>query len=324
MEEGLDDLRRRRKSLFSKAESAEGKLKGMDSQNKNLRKQTDLLTNLNEQIHALDIQIVRGEVSLGDWKRIKAKEWMGILFGALLECSENGAVVATFGRTIMGHVSTEKTVPGVPRAHYSSHSEVQSLVVGAELELEKISFDAGTGDSSEQPPDGAHNCDLPEVSPSYSSPPAQSMPTFPPQPYASSTLPANPPSNTYGLNEFGQYSPRSHSQTYTPGLQTGFSPLNQPLTINPTSPNPFSTYPLQGSTGSSLGHTRYESQSTVSSGTSFSPSFYPSSVAPTLPSTDPSNNPSSFTLVPEARSPTDNPFLSPTGSFGHGWGHGQG
>ena len=88
-------MHRRRKTLHSKADSAEKKLNKMGPDSKNLRQQTDLLTGLREQIRTIDTEILNEEASLGDWKRIKAREWMGVLFGALLECSETGAVVAS-------------------------------------------------------------------------------------------------------------------------------------------------------------------------------------------------------------------------------------
>lgn len=66
----------------------------MSSLDKNLPQQTGILANLREQIRTLDVEIINGEAGLGDRKRVKAKEWMGVLFGGLLECSEKGVVVA--------------------------------------------------------------------------------------------------------------------------------------------------------------------------------------------------------------------------------------
>ena len=43
-EENLDELKRRRKSIFTDAEAAERKLSKMNPENKNLQQQTDILT----------------------------------------------------------------------------------------------------------------------------------------------------------------------------------------------------------------------------------------------------------------------------------------
>ena len=145
-------MRRNKKSLTSKADSADKKLGKMSLGDKNFRQQIDLLSNLREQISTLDVEITNEEASLGDWKRTMAREWMGVLFGGLLECSKKGAVVATFGHTIVGHVPTEKTQPGRPRAHYSGHSQVGPLVVEAEQELHNISFVSEVGGGTPEPP----------------------------------------------------------------------------------------------------------------------------------------------------------------------------
>lgn len=152
-EEALEDMDRRRKSLISKADSADKKLNKTSPENGYLRQQTEILKALRDQIRTLDVEIMDEEANLSSWKRIEAREWMGVLFGALLECSEKGTVVATFGRTIIRYVSTEKTQPGLPRAHYTGHSEVESLVVEAERELHKISFTSQVDDGVLQSPD---------------------------------------------------------------------------------------------------------------------------------------------------------------------------
>ena len=91
-EETLDDLRRRRKSLAAKADSAEKTLSKMNPDNKNLQAQTDLLNKLREEIRVMDTDIMAEEASLGDFKRMSAKTWMGLKFGGLQECSQKGTV----------------------------------------------------------------------------------------------------------------------------------------------------------------------------------------------------------------------------------------
>ena len=309
-------MHRRRKSLHSKADSAEKKLNKMGPDSKNLRQQTDLLTGLREQIRTIDTEILNEEASLGDWKRIKAREWMGVLFGALLECSETGAVVATFGRTIIGYVSTERTQPGLARAHYSGHAQVEPLVVEAEREIHKVSFVGGVGDGTDQPSE-YHIGDIPGLP--RSSP---SLSTHLPQPYASSTLPANPPSShPYELNDFGEYNPHSESQsqTYTPGQRPRLSSLDQQSAVGSTISSPFFPFPLPGGTGFTPGHKPNFSQNSVRSGSGFTPG-YPPPAAPALYPSHSSNNTSGSGALSERRTPTDDTFSSSIAkALGEGW-----
>ena len=91
-EENLDELKKRRKSLASKADTADRKLNKMNAENKNFQAQADTLNKLREEIRMLDTEILNEEASLGDFKRTSAKSWMSIKFGALAECCEKGLV----------------------------------------------------------------------------------------------------------------------------------------------------------------------------------------------------------------------------------------
>lgn len=91
-EENLDDLKRRRKSLQSNADSADRKLSKMSAENKNFQAQADALNKLRDDIRTMDTEIMTEEASLGDFKRSSAKNCMGIKFGALMECCEKGYV----------------------------------------------------------------------------------------------------------------------------------------------------------------------------------------------------------------------------------------
>ena len=91
-EENLDELKRRRRSVISDADSAERKLSKMSPENKNLQQQTDLLNRLRDEIRGMDAEIMAEEASLGDFKRSSVRAWMGRKFGALLEACEKGAV----------------------------------------------------------------------------------------------------------------------------------------------------------------------------------------------------------------------------------------
>jgi prefoldin subunit 5 len=91
-EEALDELRRRRRSLGSQADSAEKKLAKMGSEHKNLLVQTDQLNRLHSEIRALDSEIMSEEARVGDFKRDTTREWMTLKFGGLSEMGAKGMV----------------------------------------------------------------------------------------------------------------------------------------------------------------------------------------------------------------------------------------
>jgi hypothetical protein len=91
-EENLDELKRRRKAVSSKADGVEKKLSKMGPEHKNLHMQTDSLNVLRAEIRAIDSDIMSEEAALGDFKRSTTRQWVGLKFGGLLECSEKGIV----------------------------------------------------------------------------------------------------------------------------------------------------------------------------------------------------------------------------------------
>jgi len=313
-------MHRRRKSIMSKADSADKRLSKMSPENKNLRQQTDLLTNLRDQIRTLDVEIMDEEANLGDWKRAKAREWMGVLFGGLLECSEKGAVVATFGRTIIGYVSTEKTQPGLPRAHYSGHSQVEPLVVEAERELHKIAFVSGVGDGTQSNEFRIGDITgLPPSSPSSLQPTPTN--THPSQSYASSTLPNNPPNNPHELNDFGEYNPYSQPQTYAPGQRTRLSSSDLPPPTTPTKSSVFAPFPPQVVSGFTPSHQPRLSQSSTRSGSGFTPGYPPPTTTPAFHPMHASNSTPGLGPTPDHGPSTDDTFsTSIARALGDSWG----
>jgi chromosome segregation ATPase len=91
-EENLDELKRRRKTVSSKADAVEKKLSKMGPEHKNLHMQTDSLNVLRAEIRAIDSDIMSEEAALGDFKRSTTRQWVGLKFGGLVECSEKGTV----------------------------------------------------------------------------------------------------------------------------------------------------------------------------------------------------------------------------------------
>lgn len=107
-EEALDELKRRRKALISKADTAEKKLSKMSPEHKNLGVQTDTLNRLRDEIRSMDSEIMSDEASLGDYKRSRTKAWMGLKFGGLLECCEKGTIIGEFGRLVINVSETSR------------------------------------------------------------------------------------------------------------------------------------------------------------------------------------------------------------------------
>lgn len=91
-EENLDEMKRRRRTLGSRAEDAERKLSKMNPENKNLQSQTAILAQLRDEIRILDTEIMNEETGIGDFKRQSLKAWLGNKFGGIQDFSEKGLV----------------------------------------------------------------------------------------------------------------------------------------------------------------------------------------------------------------------------------------
>ena len=181
-EEALEDLHRRKKSLVSKVDPV-GKQVGPAAVKKFLERER-----LRHEILAIDVEIKNKEASLGEWKRTKAREWMGILFGGLREHNEKGTVVALLGQNIIGNSPTETTKPDLPQAHCSGQSQVQSLAVEVGQKLDITSFVGGIGDKDERPSNEDRTGGFPGHPPPHSNPSVQPMTEPIPQPDRSLTL----------------------------------------------------------------------------------------------------------------------------------------
>jgi len=200
--------------------------------NKDFRQQADILRNLREQVRTLDAEIVDETTSIGDWKRVKARELMGALFGGLLECSITGLIVATFALAIAGYVPTEETNPGHSRFHYTGHSQVEHLVLEAEQELREISFVSEVGDGALQLFNGLRTDN----------------------PCASSTTPKNPPSNPHEITNIGEHNPISRSQTYPSAQRNRISSFDQSPPVDSTRSSAIAPFPPQMAAGFTPGH----------------------------------------------------------------------
>ena len=175
----LRKMRRRRKSLVSKADSLD------NSPTRSVRT-TGTFDDMRTPFQAiaekstLNSEIMDEEADLGEWRRAGVREWMGVLSGGLLECSEKGAVVVTFGRSVTERVSTGMTQAGPPLRTLPG----ETFVVETERELDKISFVGEVGGRALQPLNGFCVGNVPGLPPLPPNPPIRPTPTHPPRSYA--------------------------------------------------------------------------------------------------------------------------------------------
>ncbi|KAK7036446.1 hypothetical protein VNI00_011643 [Paramarasmius palmivorus] len=139
-EESLDELKRRRKALLSKADTAEKKLSKMSPEHKNLAQQMDTLNRLREEIRMMDSEIMTEEAALGDFKRSKTRALMGLKFGGLLECCEKGTVAGEFGKLVVMELPDVVTQPGMARPMYTGQQNVYNLLQEAQHCIGEIAF----------------------------------------------------------------------------------------------------------------------------------------------------------------------------------------
>lgn len=126
-EEELDELQKRRRNTYARAEKEEKKLAKMGQENKNLHAQTELLSSLRDQIRHMDTDIVMEEAKIGDFKRRSTKEALGIKFNGLLELAEHLTIVGELGKLLIEEIPLEETPPGYGRAPYNGYATTERL-----------------------------------------------------------------------------------------------------------------------------------------------------------------------------------------------------
>lgn len=141
-EEELDELQKRRRNTYARAEKEEKKLAKMGQENKNLHAQTELLSSLRDQIRHMDTDIVMEEAKLGDYKRRATKEALGIKFNGLLELAEHLTVVGELGKLLIEEIPLEETPPGYGRAPYNGYSTTERLSGEAAKCISQVVFHA--------------------------------------------------------------------------------------------------------------------------------------------------------------------------------------
>ncbi|KAI0073873.1 hypothetical protein K474DRAFT_1666083 [Panus rudis PR-1116 ss-1] len=262
-EEQLDELKRRRKGVATKADAAERKLSKMNPEHKNMQAQSEQLTRLRDEMRSLDTDIMNEEASLGDFKRYSVKNWMGMKFGGLQECCQKGAIIGELGKLVIAEIPLAVTQPGLPRPYYNGHARTEYLISEANRAVSEVTFSTEpTRDSSalnirplpgselpplgeqNQPPSSPQHPGAPEASGSAypGSPPQQDGPREAPMSVTRIAPPSVPQSSSFGLP---QVAPN------TPGSDVGLGPyLNQGQGYGSPFPQPtpqMPSAPLQGS-----------------------------------------------------------------------------
>lgn len=139
-EEGLADLKAKKRSLASKIEGVEKKLAKMGPENKELMKTTSTLKEYRNEMEGLRIEVMTEEAAIGDFKRRTTKEAMGLKCGGLLELAEKLTIVAEVGKMIIDEVPLETTTPGMPRADYNGHARTDQLLQEASRSISDVGF----------------------------------------------------------------------------------------------------------------------------------------------------------------------------------------
>lgn len=186
-EEGLADLKARKRALASKIESVEKKLAKMGPENKELMKTTTLLKDHRSEMESLRIEVMTEEAAIGDFKRRTTKEAMGLRCGGLLEFAEKitvsasphsvkgsssagvacspspialssravtslAQIVAEIGKMIIDQIPLEPTKPGMPRADYNGHNRTEQLLQEATRCISDVGFvPSGSAEQTSRP-----------------------------------------------------------------------------------------------------------------------------------------------------------------------------
>ncbi|WRT68663.1 uncharacterized protein IL334_005642 [Kwoniella shivajii] len=149
-EEGLMEIRSRRRNTGTKADNAERKLSKMGPENKQLPQQTELLERLRMEMRNLDQDIVSEETKIGDFKRQIIKEALSLKFGGLEELGEKMCIIGELGKLLLEEVPLEETPVGYGRAPYTGYERTENAVNEATRCLSTVQFHAAN--SAPKPP----------------------------------------------------------------------------------------------------------------------------------------------------------------------------
>ncbi|KAH7107820.1 Eisosome component PIL1-domain-containing protein [Auriculariales sp. MPI-PUGE-AT-0066] len=139
-EEALTDRKQHRKSVGTKAETAEKKLSKMSGEHKGLTQQTDILARLREEMRILDVEILTEDAALSDYKRATAKHFLTLKFGAILEFAEKATIVGELGKALIEEIPLQATPPGQMRTMYQGYDTTNQIVREVERCVGEVVF----------------------------------------------------------------------------------------------------------------------------------------------------------------------------------------
>ncbi|KAL5640537.1 hypothetical protein ACGC1H_007698 [Rhizoctonia solani] len=126
-EEALDEMKRRKRTVDHKADSADKKLAKMGAEHKGRMAQVELLNELKEEGRRLEIDIVNEEAAIGDYKRRVTREFLGLKFAGMVELAEKTTIIGDLGKLMIEEIPLHTTPPGQPRALYSGREKTAEL-----------------------------------------------------------------------------------------------------------------------------------------------------------------------------------------------------
>ncbi|CAE6540657.1 unnamed protein product [Rhizoctonia solani] len=126
-EESLDEMKRRKRVVDHKADSADRKLAKMSAEHKGRMAQVELLNELKEEGRRLEIDIVNEEAAIGDYKRRATREFLGLKFAGMVELAEKTTIIGDLGKLMIEEIPLYTTPPGQPRALYTSREKTAEL-----------------------------------------------------------------------------------------------------------------------------------------------------------------------------------------------------
>ncbi|KAJ1299496.1 hypothetical protein OPQ81_003808 [Rhizoctonia solani] len=126
-EESLDEMKRRKRTVDHKADSADKKLAKMSAEHKSRMAQVELLNELKEEGRRLEIDIVNEEAAIGDFKRRTARAFLGLKFAGMAELAEKTTIIGDLGKLMIEEIPLHTTAPGQPRALYTGREKTAEL-----------------------------------------------------------------------------------------------------------------------------------------------------------------------------------------------------
>ncbi|KAL9934606.1 hypothetical protein V8E36_006381 [Tilletia maclaganii] len=143
-EEGLADLKARKRALAARIDSLEKKLSKMGPENKQLMQTTGQLKDSRNEMVSMEADVRSEESALGDFKRRTARDALTLKCGGLQELAEKQLIIAASGRVLVEQIPQRVTPPGGPRADYNAYPRTDQVLQDAIASIANVSFRLGS------------------------------------------------------------------------------------------------------------------------------------------------------------------------------------